>query len=187
MKVRLRLLVALAALAALVVAAPTANAQTPTPKFAKKVALSGKSKSGRSFKGTYTIDRFTKARKGRYAGQLVAVGTVRGKSGNKRYVKSGVVLPAKLTPASGSAQLPNIPGACQVLNLRLGPINLNLLGLVVRTNRINLRIDAIPSGMPGGGLLGDLLCGISNLLNSSGLSPNQVAALLNSLLALLQF
>jgi hypothetical protein len=188
LRVRLSLLVALAALAAFVVAAPAANAQTPTQKFAKKVALSGKSKSGRSFKGTYTIDRFTKARKGRYAGKLVSVGTVRGRSGGKRYVKSGVVMPAKLSPASGSAQqLPNIPGACQILNLRLAPITLNLLGLVVRTNDINVRIDAIPTSQPGGGLLGDLLCSVNNLLNQSGQSPNQISALLNALLALLRF
>jgi hypothetical protein len=185
MKARMSFAVMVAVLAALVLA-PASQAQTPTKKFAQTVALTGKTKSGRSFKGTYTIDRFTKARKGKYAGQLVGVGTVRGRSGGKRYVKSGVVMPAKLTPASGSAQLPPIPGACQVLNLRLGPINLNLLGLSVRTNRINLRIDAIPSGVPGGGLLGDLLCSVNNLLNG-GLNPNQIAALLNAILALLQF
>src|SRR3954447_14274193 len=175
MKARMSFAVMVAVLAALVLA-PASQAQTPTKKFAQKVALTGKSKSGRSFKGTYTIDRFTKARKGRYAGKLVSVGTVRGKSGHKRYVKSGVVMPAKLTPASGSAQqLPNIPGACQILNLRLAPITLNLLGLVVRTNDINLRIDAIPSGMPGGGLLGDLLCSVNNLLNGGGW-PEPIAA-----------
>jgi hypothetical protein len=177
---------AIAAVAALALA-PASQAQTPTKKFAQKVALTGTTKSGKSFKGTYTIDHFTKARKGKYRGKLVSVGTVRGRSGGKRYVKSGVVMPAKLSPAGGGAQLQPTPGSCQVLNLVLGPIDLNLLGLRVRTNQINLRIEAIPSDLPGGGLLGDLLCSVNNLLNSSGLSPNQVAALLNALLALLQF
>jgi hypothetical protein len=186
MKARMSFAVLVAVVAALLVA-PASQAQTPTKPFAQKVALSGHTKSGRSFKGTYTIDRFTKARKGRYAGRLVAVGTVRGKSGHKRYVKSGVVMPAKLSPAGGKAQITPTPGSCQVLNLQLGPIDLNLLGLRVRTNQINLRIEAIPSSLPGGGLLGDLLCSVNNLLNTSGLSPNQVAALLNSILALLQF
>ncbi len=66
----------------------------------------------------------------------------------------------------------------------LGPINLNLLGLSVRTNQINLRIDAIPGA---GNLLGNLLCGITNLLNpgsdchsaSSRQALNAILALLN--------
>jgi hypothetical protein len=45
---------------------------------------------------------------------------------------------------------------------------------------VNLRITAIP----GGGLLGDLLCGLSNLLNPPALAGTQLAAVLNSLLAL---
>ena len=51
---------------------------------------------------------------------------------------------------------------CPILDLSLGPINLTLLGLNVDTSAICLRITAIQ----GGGLLGDLLCGIANLLNS---------------------
>jgi hypothetical protein len=51
---------------------------------------------------------------------------------------------------------------CPVLDLSLGPINLNLLGLNVSTSPICLEITA----HEGGGLLGDLLCGIANLLNS---------------------
>jgi hypothetical protein len=53
------------------------------------------------------------------------------------------------------------PGAtCPVLDLRLGPINLNLLGLDVTTSAICLTITAIQ----GGGLLGDLLCGLGQQL-----------------------
>ena len=60
---------------------------------------------------------------------------------------------ARARSTSGTAQrdvsCPPIRGACQVLNLVLGPINLNLLGLSVRTNQINLRIDAVPgAGQP---------------------------------------
>ena len=69
---------------------------------------------------------------------------------------------------------------CRVLTLTLGPLDLNLLGLRVQLNQVNLRITAIP----GGGLLGDLLCGIANLLNPPALAGSQLAAVLNSLLAL---
>ena len=84
-------------------------------------------------------------------------------------------------------QLPPIPNSCQVLNLVLGPINLNLLGLSVRTNQINLRIDAVPGA---GNLLGNLLCGILGILNpptggTGGLSGAQLAQLLNAILGAL--
>ncbi|MEP6952534.1 MAG: hypothetical protein ABI950_00570 [Solirubrobacteraceae bacterium] len=67
----------------------------------------------------------------------------------------------------------------------LGPLDLNLLGLRIQLNQVQLRITAVPSTLPGGGLLGDLLCGITNLLNPTGLLGNQLAAVLNSIFALL--
>ena len=55
-----------------------------------------------------------------------------------------------------------VPDAtCPVLDLSLGPINLSLLGLNVDTSPICLEITA----HQGGGLLGDLLCAVANLLN----------------------
>ena len=81
--------------------------------------------------------------------------------------------------------LPPLPpgNACAILSLDLGPINLNLLGLVVRTNQIQLRIDAVQGA---GNLLGNLLCGITGILNP-GLANTplgQLAQILNALLAL---
>ena len=188
-----------AALAALVVcavslgAAGTASAQEPaaTP-LTKKVALTGT----KGFKGTYTIDRFTTRN-----GKLVAVGTVKGtmrkNKKTKRVSQRGVIMPASVAGAGpadlpGTAKaaqqpLPDIPNACQVLNLTLGPINLDLLGLVVRTNQIQVRIDAVPGG---GNLLGNLLCAVTNLLNPTGAlgqltgAINNLASALNALLAL---
>jgi hypothetical protein len=46
---------------------------------------------------------------------------------------------------------------CPILNLVLGPLDLRVLGLRVHLNRIRLRITA----HQGGGILGDLLCGLS--------------------------
>ena len=63
------------------------------------------------------------------------------------------------------------PGVCPVLDLRLGPINLDLLGLVVQTSPICLQITATP----GGGLLGDLLCSLGNLLNQGLTLPQALA------------
>jgi len=47
---------------------------------------------------------------------------------------------------------------CPILHLDLGPINLNLLGLHVDTSEICLDVTA----HQGEGLLGDLLCGLTN-------------------------
>ena len=85
-------------------------------------------------------------------------------------------------PAAQAAQIPPTPGACQILSLTLQPIDLNLLGLRVRTSRIDLRIDAVPGP---GNLLGNLLCGITNILNPGQATASQLAGILNALLALL--
>jgi hypothetical protein len=77
--------------------------------------------------------------------------------------------------------LPPIPNACEVLNLVLGPIRLNLLGLVVRTNQINVRIDAVPGP---GNLLGNLLCAITGILDPQTASTRDLASALNAILAL---
>lgn len=58
---------------------------------------------------------------------------------------------------------------CPILDLTLAPITLDLLGLVVETSPICLNI----TGYAAGGLLGDLLCNVANLLNG-GLNLNQI-------------
>jgi hypothetical protein len=179
-KSRFAVLIALAAVAALV-AAPASQAQTPTTPLTKKLALSGTTTTGKSFKGTYTVDRFKRATTGRYAGRMVAIGDVRGRSGGRRYSKSDVAIPARLTKPAAAAQIPPTGGACQVLNLTLAPIDLNLLGLRVRTSRIDVRIEAIPGA---GNLLGNLLCGITGILDPQNTALNQLSAVLNAILAL---
>jgi len=79
--------------------------------------------------------------------------------------------------------------ATPILNLHLGPIHLDLLGLVVDTSQICLDVTA----HPGQGLLGDLLSGVANLLNGGtplsdilgGLTAINPAALTSGLTQLL--
>lgn len=131
--------------------------------------ITGATKSGKQFKGTFGIQRFITA-----GGKAYAVGTLTGKLGNQHVMKTGVRLPASLTGASSgssSSSARTAQASCPILNLVLGPIHLNLLGLVVDlggnggTTPITLNITAIPGA---GNLLGNLLCGVSNLLNSGG-------------------
>jgi hypothetical protein len=188
-RLRTAAVAALAVCALTLGAASTASAaQQPTTSLTKKVAVTGT----KAFKGTYTIDRFT-AR----SGKLVAVGTLKGtlrRAGKTRSVsRKNVVMPAAATgagPLTGAkaSQLPPLPNSCQILNLVLGPINLNLLGLVVRTNQINVRIDAVRGP---GNLLGNLLCAITGILNPTGAlgqlttAIDNLTAALNAILALI--
>lgn len=98
------------------------------------------------------------------------------------------VLNGSLTNAAGTvlATATNLPvslplaasGSCTILHLVLGPIDLNLLGLMVHTNQIVLDITA-QSGP--GNLLGNLLCTVAHLLDSNA-SGNALANLLNNIL-----
>jgi hypothetical protein len=67
---------------------------------------------------------------------------------------------------------------CDILTLMLGPLRLDLLGLVIDLDQVNLTITA--EAGPGN-LLGNLLCALAGLLDN-GLSLNLVADLLNLLI-----
>jgi hypothetical protein len=73
-----------------------------------------------------------------------------------------------------SPSLQQAPGQiCTVLDLVLGPLDLNLLGLMIHLDRVRLTITADPNG----GLLGSLLC---SLAGGPGPPPPPVPALTNS-------
>jgi hypothetical protein len=98
-------------------------------------------------------------------GQTLAVGTL-GNTGQQ------VALP--VDPAAST-------GACQILHLVLGPLDLNLLGLTVHLNQVVLDITA-QSGP--GNLLGNLLCAVAHLLDGTA-NANALTILLNRILSLL--
>jgi hypothetical protein len=162
----------------------SASAATPThTSLAKTVKVTGKAVNGKKLRnGRFTIDRFAKQN-----GKLYAIGRLSGIVGNRAFSRK-VRMPASRPKIAGAqtSQLPPLPGgqSCQILSLDLGPINLNLLGLVVRTNQVQVRIDAVQGA---GNLLGNLLCGITGLLDQNALANGplgQLASILNSLLAL---
>lgn len=144
------------------------------------VPVSGVAKNHKTFNGHFAVDRFV-AR----GGKTFAVGTLTGKLGNKSINRSNVAMPASVGTGSplGAA---HAAATCSVLHLVLGPVNLNLLGLVVTlgggtlaNQPIVLDITAVPGA---GNLLGNLLCSVSNLLNGTGATPltsSLTAGLLN--------
>jgi len=91
-------------------------------------------------------------------GALLAQGAVSGPLGTQPFTA-----PITVTASQAAASTP-------VLNLHLGPIDLNLLGLQVDTSQICLDITA-QSGP--GKLLGNLVTDVANLLNG-GLSLGSI-------------
>jgi len=85
-----------------------------------------------------------------------------------------VNIPVKTTKAADGK-------VCDILDLVLGPLHLNLLGLHVDLNKVILHITA-HSGP--GQLLGNLLCAVVHLLDGGKLL--QLGNLLNHILALLR-
>jgi hypothetical protein len=69
---------------------------------------------------------------------------------HQRVLRFGVNLRPNATAAAAGA-------TCPVLDLILGPLHLNLLGLVVDLNKVHLAVTATQ----GGGLLGNLFCSLS--------------------------
>lgn len=111
--------------------------------------------SSANFVGTITVTAVQQVN-----GILTAVGTIAGTGGGQT--------------GAGTFTAPlAVSGSCTILTLTLGPLNLNLLGLVITIpNPIVLTITAVPGA---GNLLGNLLCAVANLLNG-GLSLNTLLA-----------
>jgi len=74
--------------------------------------------------------------------------------------------------------------SCDVLFLKLAPLDLDLLGLVVHLDQVLLDINAVSAP---GNLLGNLLCAITALLDPVSFLQNilQVVTLLNQIIALI--
>jgi len=82
-------------------------------------------------------------------------------------VLNGLITGVGATGGASAAAAPSegIPaGDTELVDLHVGAINLNLLGLNVATSEICLNVYADPNG----GLLGSLLSSLDNLLNNNG-------------------
>ena len=169
MNLRLFGAVAVAALVgALAFASATVAAPPSSTSAAVSIPINVTTPTG-TFVGSFDITRFVAQN-----GIVSAVGTLTGTvtntvTGVTQTITQDLVLP--LLQASGS---------CQILHLELGPLDLTLLGVVVHLDKVVLDISA--QAGPGN-LLGNLLCGVANLLNSNG-ATTAIATLLNNLLGL---
>lgn len=151
---------------ALALAPLTAAAAPKEAKFFKNVPVAGTLADGGTFKGKVTITEF-----GYDLTQGLIVsgflhGTVTTADGvvHKNVEQSFTNVHASLvdTAATSGAQ---IAAVCEILDLDIGAIHLDLLGLVVDLAPVHLDITAVSGA---GNLLGNLLCAVVGLLDPGG-------------------
>ena len=130
------------------------------------------------FNGTLRITSFGVQNNALVASGIVT-GTLVSGSGVAQSVVKSVNVPVVTTAAKGAVA--KAVASCDILHLELGPVDLDLLGLVLHLDRIVLDLSAAPGA---GNLLGNLLCSVTNLLNGAG-TLAQIANLLNQILGLL--
>jgi hypothetical protein len=168
MKQRMATLI-LAALLMSTVALLPKSAEAATKPF-KAIPITGTTATGGSFVGTFDVQNFVNQ-----GGQVFAVGNLTGKLFNGNGQLLGIVKKLiALNVLFGNH-------SCTILELTLGPLDLNLLGLMVHLDEVHLTITANPAG----GLLGDLLCSIANAIDLGAPGVATLVALLNQLLHLL--
>jgi hypothetical protein len=174
-----------------------ANAQTITSDFGsmRVSRVTGEAANGATFAGKFDPRRFV-VRNGRLLAAGPVTGTLTRPSGRQVAVsqwtrfpvnlaRSGVPVAAVSGVQATDAAAVEVQAVCDILRLVLGPLHLDILGLVVDLNRVVLTITAVSGA---GNLLGNLLCAIAGLLDSTGISGlNQILAnILNAVLGLLR-
>ncbi|MEU4690710.1 hypothetical protein [Actinoplanes sp. NPDC023714] len=167
------ILIALITALGLAAAAPGTATAAPVTQAAAgilNIPITGATEDAGTFAGTFTPESFA-ARDG----GLVAVGTLTGTLTDAAGDTVGTVSQPVAMPVAVAQ------ATCRILDLTLGPLHLDLLGLVVDLNRVHLTITA--ESAPGN-LLGNLLCAITHLLDQNP-GAGALAALLNALLRLL--
>jgi len=173
------------------VAVNTAGSVAATQNALAEVApvpVTGTGVDGTVFTGMFTLQRFTEKK-----GVLYAVGQLDGQLGGQAVSKkvswpvtgaSNELPVTDLAQPQGFAHPQQLAQTCDILTLALGPLDLDLLGLHVVLDEVNLVIEAI-SGQ--GNLLGNLLCGVAGLLDGGlggglgGLVQNLLDAIANLL------
>lgn len=145
-------------------------------------------------RGTHSISSFVQGNDGTAGDVFSGVVTINHFDVQNHQLVAEGLLTGTLTHSDGTTNavsqavafaVAGIDPNCQILNLVLGPLDLNVLGLTIHLNQVVLNITAVPGA---GNLLGNLLCDVANLLNNGGALSTlltQVQNLLNQILAAL--
>ena len=184
MKYRLTALAVLLALASAFIFAPfSASAATKQRKPLKNMAVSGVLADGGTFQGKVSITKFGYDQTSGLwvSGSLIGTATTADGVAHKDISQSFSQVHATLTSGASAASSSgasafavNQQGSCSILDLDIGAIHLDLLGLVVDLAPIHLDITAI-SGASN--LLGNLLCAVAGLLDPNGFLTDLIGTL----------
>ena len=172
MRLKLALATALAAAAAIVAGmtiAPAASADdvTTSSSFADIPVTGSIPSIDGTFIGTVDIDSLA-LQDGKLVANETLTGTLLDSTGNA--VETVTDQPIAQTVSQE-------PDSCQILDLSLGALDLDVLGLVVHLDPVNLEITGETGSYD---LLGSLLCMVADLLNGST-STSLIQPLLNLL------
>jgi hypothetical protein len=184
MKYRLTALAVLLALASAFIFAPFSAVAAPKDKKPlKNMAVSGVLADGGTFKGKVSITKFgyDQASGLWVSGVLIGTATTADGAVHKDISQSFSQVHATLTSGgsatstSGASTFAITPQAtCGILDLDIGAIHLDLLGLVVDLAPIHLDITAVSGA---GNLLGNLLCAVAGLLDPNGFLTDLIGTL----------
>ncbi len=154
--------------------------------------VTGEARNGATFAGAYKVNRFVTTSSGKTKAVGKLTGTVTKKNGKTEKVTEKNVRMRVLVNKSSVSGAPAAEGArstsaegCDILNLVLGPLDLDLLGLNISLNQVVLDIVAVPGA---GNLLGNLLCAVAGLLDGTQIAGLGaiLTNLLNAILGILQ-
>jgi len=177
---RRSLAAALAAVSLFAFAIPTPAVAAQATPAALSFPVNASSTAQGAFTGTLRVTSF-----GVENGALMAYGIVTGTLVDENRVVTSVARSVKLPVDIGGAATARSAAkaalSCDILHLELGPLDLDLLGLVVHLDKVVLDLSAAPGA---GNLLGNLLCAVTNLLNGGG-ALSQIANILNQILDIL--
>lgn len=161
-----------------ILAAPAAAARPATDGLLTDVPVTGSASDLISgdlvgeFAGTMSVTEI-----GLDNGVLTVAGTLTGvvsdAAGNVIQTISGIAFETTAALAGDGSQ-----PRCDILFLELGPLELDLLGLVIDLDQVTLDVHAVPGA---GNLLGNLLCAVAGLLDG----PSPLGNVLNNLLGLI--
>ena len=142
----------------------------------------GSTSTGRDVTGSFVPLRFVKR-----DGKLFVRGLVQGvvhEKGGKRTTFAQLRTMRVKTVNGTPAHARSTTATCDILNLVLAPLDLDLLGLKVHLDRVVLNIVAATGA---GKLLGNLLCAVTGLLDGGiGGALGRLVGLLNQILGALR-
>ena len=175
--------------------APASAHEAPThDNDFTRVPVHGHNEAGtRKFSGHMTVKRFVVQEGNIMAVARITDGVLKNDDGDvlRRLqdgvrVKLPVALPGMDSGTTARSSTMGAGGAtCDILNLVLGPLDLDLLGLQIHLNQVVL--DIVAESGPGN-LLGNLLCAVAGLLDGTPAAGDVLGVirdLLNAILGVL--